>query len=167
MKKIGIYSSIVTIILILDQLTKKWAESALKGQRTQEYLGGLFKLIYAENRGAWGSFGSDYSEFWRYFLLIILPVGALIALTIFLFKSKKLKTWDYTAYSLILSGGVGNLIDRILYDYVIDFLYIGYRGIGTNIFNIADMVIMAGFIMLILDGIVFKNKKVHPTEMGV
>jgi signal peptidase II len=154
-----IFSSIFIIVLLFDQWTKFVSLKNLKGAPTQNYLWGLFKLIYAENRGAWGSMGSDLDSGWHFLLLIMVPATALLVFTVFLFKSAKITKPEVYAYSLILSGGFGNIIDRILHGYVIDFMYIGYGRIGTNIFNIADVVIMVGVGILLLQYIQEKIQK--------
>ncbi len=148
--KFGIFISLFIPVILLDQWSKKWALGSLKGQHPTDYLGGLLKFIYAENRGAWGSIGSNLGENWHFVILILLPSLALLAFAFYVFKTPKISLYEFISYSFILSGGFGNLIDRVLYGYVIDFLYIGYGSIGTNIFNIADVAIMTGVIMLIL-----------------
>ncbi|MBL7664847.1 MAG: signal peptidase II [Bacteriovoracaceae bacterium] len=143
-KKINLLVIPLALVLIFDQVTKIWAKNFLIINGNKIFLGGLFRLIYAENRGAWGSLGSSFSPEWRFILLIIVPILALLGFAWFVISNRKMKDIETLSYSLILGGGFGNLIDRIRYDYVVDFMYIGYQNIGTNIFNVADVSIMIG-----------------------
>lgn len=135
------------ILTLADQWSKIWAVEALKGKMPRFYLMGTFQLRYAENTGAWGNLGGDWAEPWRSIFLIGLPILIIIGFTGFylLYKhTSKLESW---AYALIITGGVGNLIDRVRYNYVVDFLYMGIKErinlgfmqipLETNIFNIA------------------------------
>ncbi len=161
--KIKCLSLISFFVLITDQVSKNWAYNHIRGEAVKNYLGGVVKIIYAENRGAWGSLGSDLSPVMHFIVLVLVPTVALIAFAIYLFKSKKITYLEIIAYSFILSGGVGNVIDRIVYGYVVDFLYMGYQGLGTNIFNIADVAIMTGVILLFLQFLSQKLSK-SPSE---
>ncbi len=147
--RLKVLSFISFIIIGIDQLTKRWAYNELKFQSPIYYLSGLIKIIYAENRGAWGSMGSELDPVFHFFLLILIPCIALGAFSVYTLRNKKLTSLELYAYAFIISGGLGNIIDRILYGYVIDFLYIGYKSIGTNIFNIADVAIMFGVGVLV------------------
>jgi signal peptidase II len=153
-KRILISFCYLLLFIGSDQWTKIWASETLKGHHPQSYFGGLLKLLYAENTGAWGNLGSNWPPFFRDFFLLYLPLALMIGLFLFSFVRKNISSYDFHAYSLILAGGIGNLIDRFSNGYVVDFLWVGIESvIGTNIFNIADMVIMAGFIMLLLEGL--------------
>lgn len=142
-----------SIVISLDQYSKYLAKVNLKGSGVDNYLGGLFKLMYAENRGAWGSIGSNLDDVWRIIILIVIPCLALLAFAFFTLKNNKMSKSEVFSYALIIAGGVGNVIDRIIYNYVIDFMYIGYKSIGTNIFNIADLAIMTGVSILVIQSI--------------
>ena len=159
-KSRSLYLLLITIpTLIFDQWTKIWAVDNLKGQASQSYFFDLVKFIYAENPGAWGSLGSDWPELARTLFLIVLPLLILIGIAIYVLISKNLSKVDIISMSCIFAGGMGNLIDRIRYDYVVDMLYIGYGKIGTNIFNIADVVIMTGFGIMVVFGMLLKKKE--------
>lgn len=143
--KAVILSLSLFIWIALDQITKIWAIESIKGMPASYYLGGLVQIVYAENRGAWGGLGDSWPEFLRLSFLIYIPMIFLLGIAIYVLVNKKVKLYEATYLSFIVAGGIGNLIDRIRYDYVVDFMYIGYKSLGTNIFNIADVVIMIGF----------------------
>lgn len=110
----------------------------------KSYLNGFFELDYAINLGAWGGLGDALGEPWRTFLLTYLVGFFLVGLTFYIVKQKE-SAWMTVALSCILAGGIGNFIDRASYGYVVDFMVMGFNvPLRTNIFNIADVVIMIG-----------------------
>lgn len=148
--------------LALDQLTKFWAIVELKGKPSISILGGFFRFIFATNKGAWGSAGANLPEPLRLLFLMIIPAAVLLGLIVYLLKSKDVNKLNLIAYSLIASGGIGNVIDRILYNEVVDMLWFGlrqYQYLQTNVFNIADVWIMIGFFIIIVDMIIEHKKK--------
>ena len=150
-KRLGLLGLIFITVVGLDQWSKSWAVSSLKGYPTQQYFNGWLLLLYAENTGAWGSMGSGLSDTWRFWILTVLPFIFLAGLTWYTMFSKELKPYMVASYGLVIAGGLGNLIDRAAYGYVVDFLWVGVPNvIGTNIFNIADVAIMIGVITLVV-----------------
>ena len=132
-----------------------------------------FKLTY--NTGAAFSFLSD-KEWAMTFFTIITSVTLLFILGYFIFniiKKRKVSKWLLIALSLIFSGALGNFIDRILYQQVRDFIFVFYNTqIFPAIFNVADMALVIGVIMIcvylfFLDkDAVFKKKPQTPTQKG-
>lgn len=152
--------------ILADQISKMLATAYLMGKPTQIHFNGLLRLQYALNPGAWGSLGAQLPEMLRR-LVFTLGVGAiLLGLTIYILRQDHPQRLTI-ALSLVLAGGLGNLIDRALYGHVVDFLYLGYSGISwmhTNIFNIADVVIMAGAGMLLLHAL--SDRKPQDKSVG-
>jgi signal peptidase II len=131
------------LLLGLDQWSKGWAVANVAGQPPRTYWG-IFTLIYAENMGAgWGPQT-------RWLVLGVLPALVLFGLAVYALKDPEVTSWEVTACALVVAGGAGNLIDRFRLGYVQDFLYMGYGPIGTNIFNVADAVVMLGLGTLLL-----------------
>jgi signal peptidase II len=137
----------ITVLLGLDQASKVWARTTLAGTPPREYWG-VLRLTYAENPGAWGSFGAVWSPMMRSVVLAWLPALLLLGLFLYMLSDSRLGRLELVCLSGVVAGGIGNLIDRFRFGHVIDFLYLGYGPIGTNIFNIADMVLLAGIIVL-------------------
>ncbi len=155
--------AIIFLVVAFDQYTKSWAISALQNAPTRSYLGGSFLLLYAENTGAWGSMGSNLSEPLKFWILTVLPFIFLGGLAFYTVTSKELKPYMIWCYALVIGGGLGNLIDRALYGYVVDFLWTGIpNGIGTNIYNIADVAIMIGVITLLVMHLLFERTEPTP-----
>ncbi len=139
--------------VLLDQLSKQWATQNLKHlTHPLSYFDNLVRLQYAINPGAWGGMGGMLPETMRKIVFTVL-VGIFLAILTWYILSKEHPKMLTIGLSFILAGGLGNLIDRALYGYVVDFMYIGYDPIGwlhTNIFNVADMAIMAGGAILLI-----------------
>ena len=139
------------LILGIDQWSKFLAVEYLRGRPSLHFLGGMVRLLYAENRGAWGSLGSDWPEFFRLSLLVVFPIIILCALMGHILYSRSLSRPEVLGLSLIAAGGWGNMLDRLRLGYVVDMFWVGIPGnfFQTNIFNIADAVIMAGLFLLV------------------
>jgi signal peptidase II len=135
--------------VLLDRITKIWAVNTLKGAGSTSYWDDFFRLVYAENTGAFLSLGSGLSDHWRTLVLSILPVLVLLYVLYFILFSSNLSTWQATAFSLILGGGASNIVDRVMQGMVVDFMNMGLFGLRTGIFNVADMAIMAGLFMML------------------
>lgn len=130
-----------------DQGTKRFAESTLKGAEPMALLHGSVRLVYAENSGAWGSLGADWPDLLRTILLIGVPLVFLVAMALYAWVAKPGK-WQLAGLALLVGGGAGNLIDRMVDGHVVDFLYLGVGGLGTNIFNVADVALLAGIALV-------------------
>ena len=143
---------IIVACIVVDQATKWLAKKYLAPDGFISFAGDTFRFQYAENTGAFLSFGSSLPEPWRHILLTILVGFFLMGLLAYLIFSRTLP-WHYTAcLSLVCGGGLSNLIDRLAYDgRVVDFLNTGIGPVRTGIFNVADMAITAGVILLLVD----------------
>lgn len=141
--------SLLTLIaLVLDQLTKLYAILYLKDAPPQIFLGGIFRIEYAENEGAFLSLMSSLPDEVRFWILTVLNGVVLLGLAIYLIWSKEVPKASFLPLALVVAGGLGNLIDRIRFHFVVDFLNLGIGGLRTGIFNIADMFITAGFVLM-------------------
>lgn len=163
LRRMMLVAVIIAFVIAFDQATKAWAIAHLQHMPTRSYLGGTFLFLYAENTGAWGSMGSNLNDSMRFWILTVLPTLFLIGLGWYTVKSDELKTYMVACYALVIGGGLGNLVDRALHGYVVDFLWTGIpNGIGTNIYNIADVAIMAGVITLLVMHILVERHKIAP-----
>lgn len=161
-------SWLAMVLIVLDQLTKYWANTALSLGEPVAILPHLnFTLVY--NYGAAFSFLSDVGGWQRWFFTA-LAVSVSVALIVWLAKLPKRWTLEVVAINLVLSGAVGNVIDRVLEGRVTDFVdfYIGSWHYAT--FNVADMGISVGAVMLIISEFWLKPKrqnKANTTEESV
>jgi len=158
-QKILIFSLLSIACIGCDRVTKNLAKEHLQNREPLSYFHDTFRLEYAENSGAFLSFGADWPQFAGLLMFTILPLGLLSALFIYAIKkSGKISYSKMTALSLVFAGGVGNLADRIVYNkHVTDFLNIGINGIRTGIFNFADLFVSTGVLLLLL--LQFREKK--------
>ncbi len=141
-----------------DQATKTYATRHLQYTSTNplQYLGDTLEIRYAHNRGAFLSLFSGLSEESRFLLLTVMNAVILTGVAVFLLSSREVEGVPFFALTLLLAGGIGNLIDRaFLGGIVVDFMVINlssWTGIGwlkTGIFNVADIAITAGFLLLL------------------
>lgn len=132
-----------TLLIVIDQLTKMWAVSQLhQADRVISVVDGVFELRYTENPGV--AFSMLEGQRWVFIPTTIL-IGGIILIMMLRSPLRKYKLFNITSV-LILSGAIGNLIDRIAYGYVIDFLY--FRLIDFPIFNFADCCVVVGAFLL-------------------
>lgn len=128
-----------------DQATKAMAVADLKGSAGHVFFGGLVRLVYAENPGAFLGLGRGLPDGVRVALFSGIVAVALLAAAVFL-SVKKLPRWAFVGGALMLAGGVGNLVDRVARPghRVVDFAQVGVGPVRTGVFNVADVHIMAG-----------------------
>ncbi len=145
------------IFLIIDQVTKHWVAGTFDYKETL-YVFPFFNLFYIHNEGAAFSFLADQGGWQRWFFTAIASIASIIFL-VWMAKTPKQQRLLSIAFALILSGAVGNLIDRALFGYVIDFLDFHWAGYHFAAFNIADSVIFIGAALMILES--FTNKEAN------
>lgn len=135
----------LAFLLALDQLTKYLAVNGLKGKGPVTLIPGVLELRYLENRGAaFGSLQNMQGFFW------ILTLVFLAVAVFFFFKMPKTRHYYPLAACcvILVAGAVGNFIDRIANQYVVDFIY--FSIIDFPIFNVADIYISVSFIMILI-----------------
>lgn len=134
-----------------DQLTKQVAKAELVSAGSVSLLNNLIRLEYAENRGAFLSIG-EHLPGPILLLLSSLLAGAVIFILVRLsLQNRDVKLSVLIGLSLIAGGSIGNLIDRVLNaGAVVDFMNVGVGRIRSDIFNVADVAILAGVFVLIL-----------------
>ena len=141
-----------------DQATKLIAISNLPETETFSYLADTLRLQLSYNRGAFLSLGASLPNVLRHSIFTIAPCLLLIGFFGFAVFSKSATFPFVLAVSLFFAGGVGNLIDRIFRGgLVVDFLNVGIGPLRTGIFNVADIAIMAGTIILLY--LTFRKQK--------
>ena len=136
-----------------DQATKQMAIEHLKGPPPLlcSYFGDTFRIQYAENPGAFLSLAANLSPDVRFWLLTVVNAVVLCFVGAIVLLRRDIDRLSMTALTLILAGGIGNLIDRVTTQngVVIDFLNLGIGNLRTGVFNVADMAITAGFVLLL------------------
>ncbi len=142
-----------------DRASKELAKEHLKDNEAISYFHDTFRLVYVENTGAAMSLGDGLSKNTSFWLLSVLPLALLVGMSVYVIKQTDRINWPkLIAFALIISGGLGNIIDRILFDrHVTDFMNIGINSLRTGIFNFADVFITAGVIILLFQFRPFKT----------
>lgn len=133
----------IIMLIVADQVTKVWAVNHLIGKGALPWIEGLLGFRYTENTGAAFSILRE-----KQLLLILMTSVIIVGLIGFLVKALRTETHMVVkwAYMLLISGAIGNLIDRVRFNYVIDFLE--FKFINFPIFNIADVCVVIGVSLL-------------------
>ncbi len=160
MKNIWACSIIGSFIIIVDQITKAVIQDKLYLGQSIKVIDGFFNITYVKNPGAAFGFMAGANEPVRKFLFLLIPVFACFWLLYLIWGVRNKNKLLCFAYSMILSGAIGNLIDRFSLGYVVDFLefYLGKSYFPA--FNVADSSISVAAGLLVIDFLIeFKNKK--------
>ena len=155
LKKNLIIFSIISIVFFLDLVTKNYAITNLLLNHS-ETINTYLNFTLAFNYGAAFSFLSDAGGWQRWFF-VIFSIIVVFFISYILIKDKES---EYISYSLVLGGALGNLYDRIFLGYVIDFIEFHYNNFYWPIFNIADIAISIGVILLLYSMFLKDNKKI-------
>jgi signal peptidase II len=149
--KIWLFCISCLILMSWDRTTKVIAREHLMNKEPVSFFHDTFRLEYVENTGAAMSLGDDLSKPVSLLLLVILPLVILTALFIYVIKrSVVMSLPKMLTFSLIIAGGLGNILDRLIFDrHVTDFMNIGVNNLRTGIFNFADVWVTTGAIALI------------------
>jgi len=144
------------LVVILDQMTKWIASSWLEPSVSYPLLS-WFNFALAHNTGAAFSLLDDAGGWQRWFFIVLsVVVGCLIL--VWMRRLKPDEHWTAAGLALILGGAVGNLIDRIAYGHVIDFIQWHYAHYYWPTFNIADSAITVGAAILVIHGVFFHKE---------
>ena len=142
--------SLSLVVIVLDQVSKLWVIDVLQyGDGIA--LTSFFNLVHARNAGAAFSFLASESGWQRFFFIGIATAASI--LIVYLLRKHATERWFSLALSLVLGGALGNLIDRVRFGYVVDFLDFYYGAWHFPAFNVADSAITVGAALLIIDGL--------------
>ncbi|WP_296317357.1 signal peptidase II [Winogradskyella sp. UBA3174] len=147
--------------IVIDQISKVIVRTTMiKGGRGQiDVIQDYFQLIWVENKGAFLGMGSDMNPTLKLIFLLILPTLVLVYVIYYIVKTKELDRLSLIAFCCIIGGGIANVFDRIVYGEVTDFFFINLGGVfKTGIFNVADLSVTTGMIMLFFSGFSQRNK---------
>lgn len=151
------YIMLFIVLLIGDQASKYWARTVLYQQSSIQVIPHILRFTYVENRGA--AFGMLQGQKIFFVIMTFLLIGLFFA---YLKKTNTNKWMKWTA-SIIIAGAIGNLIDRVLLGYVVDF--IDFHIIWRYVFNVADIYVVGGTLLLALQ-ILLQNEKEKETSLS-
>ena len=136
---------VIIIFLIMDIISKLIVSRVCTLNNSVSVINNFFSITYTHNYGGALSLFSDST-----ILITVISIIVIIGIIIYLSKKKINNKIESLGYAFLLGGAIGNLIDRIIYGYVIDFLDFNIFGYNFPIFNIADMGIVIGIFLIIV-----------------
>jgi signal peptidase II len=138
-------AAIAAIVVVLDQITKRWASATLATRAPVPVIGELVRLTYTRNPGvAFGLGAGTHFPFW------IFSIAAVIAILVMVARQPAQRRARHIALALILGGAIGNLIDRVISGEVVDFIEIGWGRWHWPVFNVADSAVSIGVVLFAL-----------------
>ena len=141
--------AIAAVVVVLDQITKIWVDRSLELYQQIPVMPS-FNITLAYNEGAAFSFLSDAGGWQRWFFIGVSVVVS-VCLIVWLYRMSRDEKWLAIAIALILGGAIGNnLIDRVVYGHVVDFIQVFYKNSYFPSFNVADSAITVGTILLLV-----------------
>lgn len=140
--------------VIIDQIVKIVISSQIALNTSINIIPNFFNLTYVNNYGAAWSILTGKRLF-----LVLIAVITLVLLYLFFLKDKYINKYEQISYGLIIGGILGNLLDRIIYGYVIDYLDFNIFGYDFPIFNIADILITVGAFLMIIE--IIRGNKIN------
>ena len=145
----GAYLGLAALLVVVDQLTKWVAVDALDFGQRVPVIPGFFDFTLVYNRGAAFSFlaGADGWQRWFFTVVALVASGVIVWL---LHRHRGQPLFSFSL-ALILGGAIGNVIDRVLQGQVTDFVLLYWQGWHWPAFNVADMGITVGAVLLVLD----------------
>ena len=156
------WSSVVLIIMLVsisigcDQASKEVARSEIAPKEWVDVVPPVFSLTNVENTGAFLGMGSELGRM-RPFVMIWLPTIALLVIFGAILLGKDMSRNQRFIMAMVVGGGLGNLIDRIRFGSVTDFMFLDFGVFRTGIFNVADLLITTGLVLLLFTS--FKRKQ--------
>jgi signal peptidase II len=153
------YIIILSVVIGLDQLTKYWVVNSFRLFESRQIIPDFFNLTYVTNTGAAFSMFAHHDSPWRHYFFVGVNLVAVLGLTIGHFKMQKGRNIYCIPFALIAGGAAGNVIDRLRYGSVIDFLdvYVGVYHWPT--FNVADSAICVGVGLFLIVNFIEEKKK--------
>jgi signal peptidase II len=162
-----IYYSIVLVVLVLDQLLKQFISNLLPlcvpGQCQSIELLPVFRLTVLHNSGAAFSFLNDAGGWQRWFLVTVSSVVSVV-IAVWLYRVYREQRFLALSLALVLGGALGNLVDRAMQGYVVDFFVFHYESFYFPAFNIADAAISVGGAFLIIDMMLLSGRQERESE---
>lgn len=147
LSRLILLGSLIVSSVGCDQATKAIANAAIGSGPALSYFGDTLRLTYAENPGGFLSVGANLPPLFRSVLFGVIPALVVVGLMIPLVRNHSLSRAEGIALALIVSGALGNLIDRLALGAVRDFLNLGIGPVRTGIFNVADVAVTSGVVI--------------------
>lgn len=155
-----IYLLLSAVLIGLDQIVKYWVVENISLGEVQDFIPGILSLTHTRNTG--GAWSILEGQMWFFY---IITVVAVVAAVYFLVKNLKGSKWMTIGISLVLAGAVGNFIDRIRLEYVVDMFRTEFM--SFPIFNVADCALVIGAILIFIEFILEERReKLHGSDQS-
>lgn len=149
-RKALLFTAVAGAVVALDQVTKAWVQAAFRLHESRPVVDGLFHLTYVRNPGAAFGLFSRYGEAFRRPFFLAVTAVALVVIGVVVKRLPSGRPWTTAALALVFGGAVGNLVDRLRWGEVVDFLDVFWRTHHWPAFNVADSAITVGITILVL-----------------
>jgi len=148
----GLLAAVVVVGVAADQITKYLVEIHLRGRGLVRVIDGFFEFRYARNPGAFFSLGAELDPSIRRVVFVVASLAATVLIGRLYARAERSQVALRWALMLLLAGALGNLVDRVLWGEVIDFVHMYWRGVfDWATFNVADALIVFGLGLLVVD----------------
>ena len=134
---------VIAVLVAVDQWVKHWIVANFALGEVKTWIKGLVSLTYLQNSGAAFSMLENQQVFFTIVTVLVLGVASW-----YLYKNIKGSFWMVTSLVLIIAGGIGNFIDRLMQGYVVDMFHLDF--LNFAIFNVADAYLSVGVVLLML-----------------
>lgn len=161
------FLAIAGAVIGLDQLTKLWIVKSFSLHESWELIPGFFNVTYLTNKGAAFGFLASQSGAWRHYLFLVLGTVALVVIGVAWSRLRHAHPWYAVSLPLIAGGALGNLIDRIRFGAVVDFLDVHVKGHHWPAFNVADSAISVGVVVFFIANIWEEKERRRSNVAGV
>ena len=162
MKWTGLAGKVLILVIVMfnigcDQITKSIVRGHVQSNAKIKVISDQITLTNVENSGAFFSVGDSLHSGIKFVLLLLLPLAVLLMGVYFVMTRKNLSSLVIFGICCVIGGGAGNLYDRMIYGSVTDFLHIDFVIFQTGVFNAADLSIMLGMLLIMIDS--FSRRK--------
>jgi signal peptidase II len=147
------YLAIVASVVVLDQITKRAVERSIGLHESRPVIDGFLSLTHGRNPGVAFGVLSEGGLPFQAVALTVLGLVAVVALTAYALRVPRIHRLRKAALSLVIGGAIGNLIDRIRYGSVVDFIHVYWGRYQWPDFNVADSAISVGVALMILESL--------------
>jgi len=158
-------ASIILLVIAniaADQISKFWVRATVEKNSSSPIIGEYLTLRNIENDGAFLGMGGDLNPTLKLFVLLLIPAAVLLFVLYYMFKEKQMDKLSLIGFSCVVGGGIANVFDRFVYGSVTDFIFIDLGFVRTGIFNIADLSVTTGMILILWSSLKQRKKdKVH------
>ena len=158
---IKIFVSLIIIFSNIgcDQITKEKVRNEISKNEKIQVVNDNFILTKVENTGAAMGLGQNLNPKLKIVFLQILPLLVMVLMFLYIIREKNISKLNLIAFSFIIGGGIGNIYDRILYNSVTDFMYLEFGNLHTGIFNMADVSVVLGTLLIFTNSVLSEINK--------